>query len=164
MTDVYGREKRSEVMSRIRKKHTKPELAVRRALHRAGLRFRLHRADLPGVPDIVLPCLRTVVLVQGCFWHQHSCPLGKLPKSNREYWVPKLTGNRERDAENVRQLETLGWTVEVIWECEVADGKPVSRLVRRLRQRQRRLTRSLAAKSRPKGSAARGRRSSRRRG
>jgi len=108
-------------MSRIRKTNTKPEIAVRRLLHRLGYRFRLHQRGLPGVPDIVLPKHRTVIFVQGCFWHQHSCKLGKAPKSNREYWLPKLKRNRERDARNIRELRRLGWQVIIVWECEVID-------------------------------------------
>ena len=100
MTDVYSGEVRSRVMSRIRKRDTKPEIAVRRVLHRLGYRFRLHRQDLPGVPDIVLPKHNTVILVHGCFWHQHTCPLGKLPKSNKSYWLPKLRRNCRRDRQN----------------------------------------------------------------
>ncbi len=121
MPDVYDKKTRSYVMSRIRKTHTTPEMVVRRLLHRLGYRFRLHRADLPGNPDIVLPKHRAVVLVHGCFWHQHSCKLGKLPKSNKAYWVPKLEGNKKRDAANRRALRRLGWKVLVVWECQVQD-------------------------------------------
>lgn len=123
MPDVYDREVRSRIMRRIRKTDTKPELSVRRFLHGKGYRFRLHRADLPGTPDIVLPKHRTVVLVHGCFWHQHSCPLGKKPKSNLSYWLPKLRRNIERDANNRAALLDQGWKVITIWECETQDAE-----------------------------------------
>lgn len=108
-------------MQSIRKTDTKPEVRVRSALHRMGYRFRLHRRDLPGVPDIVLPRHRTVVLVHGCFWHQHDCKLGrKQPRSNQDYWLPKLRRNRERDVIATASLREAGWSVVVVWECETA--------------------------------------------
>lgn len=111
--------RRSALMSRIRSSGTSPELAVRKMLHARGLRFRLHRKDLPGRPDIVLPKYRTAIFVHGCFWHQHpECRLASKPKTRTDYWEPKLAGNVERDARNVRALELLGWRVETIWECE----------------------------------------------
>lgn len=135
MPDVYDRETRSRIMSRIRKTDTRPEIVVRRFLHRLGFRFRLYRRDLPGVPDIVLPKHSTVVLVQGCFWHQHSCKLGKAPKSNRRYWLPKLKRNRQRDARNIRELRKLGWRVIIVWECEVMDRRRMeAKILSRLRQ------------------------------
>lgn len=110
-------------MSRIRRADTKPERAVRRAAHRLGYRFRLHRRDLPGTPDLVFPRHRKVVFVHGCFWHQHEgCASGRLPRSRPEYWHAKLARNAERDAEAKAKLEELGWKVEVLWECEVADA------------------------------------------
>lgn len=106
-------------MQSIRKTDTKPEVRVRSALHRMGYRFRLHGRDLPGVPDIVLPRHRTVVLVHGCFWHQHECNLGrKQPRSNQDYWLPKLRRNQERDAVTSEALRAAGWHVVVVWECE----------------------------------------------
>jgi DNA mismatch endonuclease (patch repair protein) len=110
---------RSANMSRIRSKDTKPEMLVRKALHRLGFRFRLHMRELPGRPDIVLPKYRTVIQVKGCFWHGHSCPDGRLPKSNRDYWVPKLLGNRRRDLANDRKLRRLGRSVHNLWERRV---------------------------------------------
>ena len=106
-------------MSGVRSKNTKPELIVRSAVHRMGYRFRLHRKDLPGKPDIVLPKHKKVILVHGCFWHGHKgCPGSKRPSSNIEFWNDKLEGNIIRDAENIRKLEELGWKPLVIWECE----------------------------------------------
>jgi len=110
---------RSANMSRIRSKDTKPEMLVRKALHRLGFRFRLHVRELPGHPDIVLPKYRMVIQVKGCFWHGHTCPDGRLPKSNRDYWVPKLHANQRRDVANDRKLRRLGWSVRNLWECRV---------------------------------------------
>ncbi len=111
---------RSENMRRIRSGNTAPELAVRRLLHGMGYRFRLHRRDLPGTPDIVLPKHRAVIFVHGCFWHQHTgCAECRIPNSRREYWEPKLARTQQRDAEHIRALKRLGWRVLVIWECEL---------------------------------------------
>lgn len=110
------------MMARVRGKNTKPELAVRRWLHAAGFRFRLHRADLPGTPDIVLPRMRLALFVHGCFWHRHpGCKRATTPKSRRDFWETKLTGNVERDRRNDGELRTLGWAVAVIWECETRE-------------------------------------------
>lgn len=109
---------RSEVMSRIRKKDTTPELRVRKVLWELGYRYRLHRADLPGTPDVVFVRQRKVVFVHGCFWHQHGCHLSKLPKSNTQYWHPKLHRNVERDVAAINALKLAGWKTLVIWECE----------------------------------------------
>lgn len=122
MTDIVDPETRSAMMSGIRGKNTKPEILVRRFLHRLGFRFQLHRRDLPGRPDIVLPKYRTVVEVRGCFWHRHEgCPYAYTPKSNREFWETKLNGNQERDRRNLRELKKLGWRVIEVWECELMD-------------------------------------------
>ena len=111
-------------MARIRSKNTKPELIVRSLLHRMGYRFRLHRADLPGHPDIVMPKYRTVIFVHGCFWHQHKgCREGVIPKTKRRYWGPKLTRNVFRDKGHIHALRELGWRVVVVWECD-AERKP----------------------------------------
>lgn len=110
-------------MRRIKSKGMKPELAVRRLAHRLGYRFRLHRKDLPGSPDLVFPGRRKVIFVHGCFWHQHSDPAcrdGKAPRSNNEYWTPKLARNVERDRDAERELRARGWDVLTLWECEVA--------------------------------------------
>lgn len=109
-------------MAKISKRDTGPELRVRRALHALGLRFRLHRADLPGTPDIVLPRRRLALLVHGCFWHQHpGCKLARTPRSRPEYWLPKLARNIDRDAEVRDALALAGWRPEIIWECETRD-------------------------------------------
>lgn len=108
-------------MSRIRGKNTKPELIVRSMLHRMGFRFRIHRKDLPGRPDIVLPRHRKVVLVHGCFWHGHLCKIAPGPKSNTAYWLPKIEANRSRDQRNRIALIDLGWQVLELWECEIRD-------------------------------------------
>ena len=118
--DKVSRERRSWNMSRIRGKDTKPEVAVRAILHRMGYRFRIHRSDLPGKPDIVLPKYRTVISVHGCFWHRHEgCALAYTPKSCVEFWTKKFANNVERDRRNQRQLKQLGWNVVCVWECEV---------------------------------------------
>jgi len=122
---------RSYRMSLIRKKDTRPELVVRKAVHRLGYRFRLHRADLPGTPDLVFVRLRKVIDVRGCFWHSHSCRRVKPRVATRkEYWRPKLARNAAGDRSNVRRLRRLGWAVLVVWECETR--KPAA-LARRLR-------------------------------
>ena len=123
---------RSAVMSRIRSKDTKPEMAVRRALHATGLRYRLHRKDLPGRPDLVFPGRRIALFVHGCFWHQHGCRLSHAPASRLEYWEPKLRRNQERDMENATALTTAGWTVYQIWECECRKQECVAELARAL--------------------------------
>ena len=122
MTDIVDPQTRSAMMAGIRGKDTKPEMIVRRFLHRSGLRYSLHRRDLPGRPDIVLTRYRTVVEVRGCFWHRHEgCPFAYMPKSNREFWELKLNGNRDRDRRNLLKLRELGWRVIEFWECELAD-------------------------------------------
>ena len=119
MTDRLTREHRSWNMSRIRAKDTQPEKLVRSTLHRAGYRFRLHRRDLPGRPDIVLPKYRTVVFVHGCFWHRHpGCRFAYTPKSRVAFWNEKFRRNVERDCRNVRALRALGWRVITVWECQ----------------------------------------------
>ncbi|UOR15828.1 very short patch repair endonuclease [Qipengyuania aquimaris] len=118
MADIVDSETRSRMMSGIRGKDTKPELVLRRLLHRLGYRFRLHRTDLPGKPDIVLPKHRTVILVNGCFWHGHShCHLFRLPKTRAEFWEEKISKNVERDQANRIALLDKGWAVLEVWEC-----------------------------------------------
>lgn len=110
---------RSKQMSLIRSKDTKPEMLVRRTLHRLGFRFRLHVRSLPGCPDIVMPKYGKIIEVKGCFWHGHTCRGGRLPKSNRAYWIPKLLQNCQRDRSNERKLRLLGWSVHSVWECRL---------------------------------------------
>jgi len=130
MTDTVDRKKRSEIMSRVRSRDTKPELVVRRIAHGLGFRYRLHRKDLPGCPDIVFPRYRSVIFVHGCFWHRHpSCKHASSPKTRVEYWEDKFRGNVARDARNTTLLRDLGWRVMVIWECETKDHKAVAERV-----------------------------------
>jgi DNA mismatch endonuclease (patch repair protein) len=117
MADVLTPEQRRLNMSRIRGKDTKPELLLRRGLHARGLRYRLHCEDLPGRPDLVFPRFRAAVLVHGCFWHGHDCPLFKLPETRREFWQAKIDGNRARDLRDRSRLAAGGWRVLTIWEC-----------------------------------------------
>jgi DNA mismatch endonuclease, patch repair protein len=119
--DIITTSQRSDIMSRIGVKNTKPELAVRRILHGMGYRFRLHRKDLPGKPDIVLPCYETAIMVHGCFWHGHSCKRGRKPASNTDFWNEKLARNKKRDRLKAKELRKLGWKVLVVWECETKD-------------------------------------------
>ena len=122
---------RSAIMRAVRQKNTTPELKVRQALHRMGYRFRLHRADLPGRPDIVLPKYQTVIFVHGCFWHRHpDCSKATMPKTRRDFWQLKFDRNTRRDARNIAELEAMGWKVIVIWECEATDRDD---LIQRLR-------------------------------
>lgn len=111
-------------MSRIRGTDTKPEMLVRRLVHGMGYRYRLHRRDLPGTPDLVFPSRRKVIFVHGCFWHRDpdpDCPLARLPKSRLDFWIPKLEGNRERDVKNQKYLTEQGWELLVVWECQLLD-------------------------------------------
>ena len=118
--DRLSRGHRSWNMSRIKSRDTSPELKVRSILHSSGYRFRLHRKDLPGKPDIVLPKYRTVIFVHGCFWHRHlDCKYAYTPKSNIEFWEKKFTANIQRDLRSKRLLQEQGWTVIVVWECQV---------------------------------------------
>lgn len=124
MVDSLSIKQRSERMARIRAKDTAPEMRVRRLAHAMGYRYRLHRRDLPGCPDLVFPSRRKVIFVHGCFWHRHgkNCPLTRWPKSKMDFWRPKLEANRKRDRRNLKDLAALGWRVLVIWECEIRDG------------------------------------------
>ncbi|MFW2830394.1 very short patch repair endonuclease [Sphingomonas sp. ID0503] len=120
--DRVAPETRSRNMSRVRNRDTGPEMVVRRALHARGFRYRLHRKELPGRPDVILPRYRVAVLVHGCFWHGHDCARGKRPASNREFWTAKLDRNLERDRRAEAGLRELGWNVWVIWECGLESG------------------------------------------
>lgn len=122
MTDTVSPAIRSRMMSRIRSKGTTPEIMVRRMLHRLGYRYRLHRTDLPGRPDLVFPSRRKVVFVNGCFWHYHAeCSQAHVPVGNRDYWLPKLTRTRARDQLNASLLKSLGWDVMTVWDCELKE-------------------------------------------
>ena len=122
-SDVFDEATRSAVMRRVKGQNTAPELKVRKVLTALGARYRLHRADLPGKPDIVMPGRRLAIFVHGCFWHGHDCARGaRVPKANRDYWVGKVERNRARDAKNREALDVLGWRVETIWECELKDA------------------------------------------
>jgi len=131
MADVLTPEQRRRCMKAIRGSHTKPELVVHSLAHRMGSRFRLHRRDLPGRPDLVFPSRKKVVFVHGCFWHQHpGCRFATRPATRRDFWDAKLEANRRRDRRNQRKLRELGWGVMVVWECQTRD---LGRLERRLR-------------------------------
>ena len=123
MTDVFSPEKRSDVMRQVKGKGTTPELKVRRLLWGLGARYRLHRKDLPGAPDIVLPGRKLAIFVHGCFWHGHDCARGaRVPKQNRPYWTQKIERNRQRDTRTQAELLAEGWTPLVIWECELKNA------------------------------------------
>lgn len=119
MADNHSKEVRSMNMSHIRSRNSKPEEIVRKYLFSNGFRYRKNVKKLPGCPDIVLPKYRTVVLVNGCFWHKHDCPRFVWPTSNQEYWTSKILRNVERDKENIAKLKALGWKVVIVWECEL---------------------------------------------
>lgn len=126
--DIVDTKRRSWMMSRIKGVNTRPEVAVRKVLHSMGLRYRLHRTDLPGKPDIVLPKHKTVVFVHGCFWHRHKpCNDATLPKSNTEFWEKKFAANVERDLRAQHQLAELGWRIVIVWECELNNREALSR-------------------------------------
>lgn len=117
MTDIVGPDVRSRMMAGIRSKDTKHEVKIRKSLHAVGFRYRIHRRDLPGTPDITFPRYRAVVFVHGCFWHGHECYLFKWPSTNSEKWTDKIQGNQRRDAKAVRILLATEWRVCIIWEC-----------------------------------------------
>ena len=119
MVDRVSAKRRSAIMARVKTKNTGPELAVRRLLHGFGYRFRLHRSDLPGSPDLAFPGRKKVVFVHGCFWHGHNCRWGRLPKSKLRYWAPKIESNRARDRANASALRRSGWRMSVVWQCEL---------------------------------------------
>lgn len=126
--DKLSAERRSANMRQIRAENTVPEVLLRRLLHRAGYRFRLHKVELPGKPDLAFPSRKAVIFVHGCFWHQHhTCMDGHIPESRRDYWVPKLNRNIERDKQVIRKLKAIGWRVLVVWECELKSPEKVLR-------------------------------------
>lgn len=119
MPDIFAPEKRHEIMQNVKTKNTAPEIKLRSLLHKNGFRFRVNRKDLPGKPDIVLPKYRAVVFVHGCFWHGHDCPCGQRPQTNADFWSRKIDRNVIRDKSDVSLLESLGWRVLIVWECEI---------------------------------------------
>ncbi len=132
-TDVFTPEQRSAVMRAVPAKDSTAEIRVRKLLTHLGARYRLHRRDLPGSPDIVFPSRRLALFVHGCFWHGHECARGaRVPKSNTDYWLGKVARNRARDARAVEALAALGWRAEAVWECELKDPALTSRLARLL--------------------------------
>lgn len=135
--DTISKEKRSWVMSRIKGRDTKPELAVRSLLHSMGYRFRLYRKDLPGKPDIVLPKHKVAIFVHGCYWHRHNCKSGiREPKSNLDYWLPKFERTKQRDAESRARLFEQGWKVLIVWECMTKDGEKLREMLESFLTRQ----------------------------
>ena len=134
MVDVVKPEVRSRMMSRIRGRNTRPELVLRKALHRDGFRFRLNVKGLPGSPDIVLPKWKTVLFVHGCYWHRHhGCPKATTPSSNVEFWTDKFRQNVERDARNIHDLLEAGWRVGVVWECAIG-REPSRSLIKKVQE------------------------------
>lgn len=120
MSDIFSQTKRSDIMSKISSKDTKPEILVRKFLFSKGFRYRINVKTLPGKPDIVLPKYKTIIFVNGCFWHGHNCKKGKLPSSNTDFWKEKISNNKLRDAKNSDLLVKLGWKVIIIWQCEIS--------------------------------------------
>lgn len=121
MSDIFSFQKRSDIMSKIGGKNTKPEILVRKFLFSKGFRYRINVKTLPGKPDIVLPKYKTVIFINGCFWHGHNCKKGKLPSSNIDFWRKKISNNKSRDDKNSDLLIKLGWKVIIIWQCEISN-------------------------------------------
>lgn len=119
MADTLSKERRSALMKRVKQKHTDPELIVRKALHKRGLRYNIGDRKLPGRPDLSFPRFRAAVFVHGCFWHGHDCRAGRLPTTNTDFWMPKIKGNRKRDARKEEALRELGWRVFTLWQCQL---------------------------------------------
>ncbi|MFC1508286.1 very short patch repair endonuclease [Candidatus Omnitrophota bacterium] len=119
MLDIYSRKKRSNIMSKISGKETKPEIIVRKILFSKGLRFRKNDSRYPGKPDIILPKYKTAIFVHGCFWHGHNCKAGKLPETRKEFWTKKINDTKNRDKKNKSELEADGWKVLTVWNCEI---------------------------------------------
>ncbi|HCG00189.1 MAG TPA: very short patch repair endonuclease [Chloroflexi bacterium] len=130
MPDVFSSTDRSRIMSKVKNRDTAPKLVVRRLLHRLGYRFRLHRANLPGHPDIVLPRHRKVIFVHGCFWHGHvGCPRGARPATNTEFWNAKLDANARRDKSTQEALDKLGWRILIVWQCETRNETRLAAII-----------------------------------
>jgi DNA mismatch endonuclease (patch repair protein) len=133
MVDSVSSAKRSEIMARVRSKDTCPEMIVRRMLHKAGFRYRVHVASLPGKPDLVFAGRWKVIFIHGCFWHLHDCGQVRIPKSHLEFWTKKLHANKERDERNLAELRRLGWDVLCVWECQLGHPELLDELRRFLR-------------------------------
>lgn len=131
MADTLSRPQRSQHMALIKGRDTNPERVVRRIAHALGYRFRLHRRELPGTPDVVFPSRRKVIWVHGCFWHGHQCKKGRLPKSRLRFWVPKIEGNKARDLRNQDALVAMGWKFLVLWQCELNDRSALAARLKR---------------------------------
>lgn len=127
--DKVDKATRSATMRAVKSKNTRLEMRVRRLLYRAGYRYRLHRADLPGKPDLVFSGRRKIILLHGCFWHGHDCRAKIRPASNTDYWVPKIEGNKARDARNIAALREAGWQVLVLWECQLKDDTAIMNVI-----------------------------------
>lgn len=123
MTDIFNKEKRSLIMSKITGKDTKPEIIIRKALFAEGYRYRLYKKDLPGKPDIVFPGRNKVIFINGCFWHGHNCKRAALPETNKSFWEKKINGNKERDKRNLAKLKDMGWETLIVWQCEIKKNR-----------------------------------------
>ena len=128
MADTLSKERRSALMKRVKQKNTAPELIVRKALHKRGLRYKIGDPKLPGRPDLSFPRYRAALFVHGCFWHGHDCRAGRLPTTNTDFWVPKIEGNRKRDQRKEEALRESGWRVFTVWQCELGSDKCENRL------------------------------------
>lgn len=135
MTDIYSKNKRSKIMSKISGKETKYEILVRKFLFEKGFRYRKNDKRLPGRPDIVLPKYKTIIFIHGCFWHGHHCKAGKLPETNKEFWENKINSNMERDKKNQYKLEKLGWKIIIIWQCKLKNKKVVTKKLKEIEEK-----------------------------
>lgn len=133
MADIFSKQKRSVIMSKISGKETKPEILVRKYLFANGFRYRKNVKDLPGKPDIVLPKYKTIIFVHGCFWHGHNCKAGKLPETRKKFWKEKINGNIKRDQRNKSELEKSGWKVITIWQCELKNNEIMTKTLEKLK-------------------------------
>lgn len=135
MTDIYSKNKRSRIMSKISGKETKYEILVRKFLFEKGFRYRKNDKRLPGKPDIVLPKYKTIIFTHGCFWHGHHCKAAKLPETNKEFWENKINYNIERDKNNQLVLRKLGWKIIIIWQCELKNKKMITEKLKEIEQK-----------------------------
>jgi len=132
--DIWDKKKRSEVMSKIRSKNTKPEMTLRKALFVKGFRYRINYKELPGKPDIVFPKYKIAIFVHGCFWHGHDigCIDSHIPKTNTSFWIEKITKNKERDKKNIAQILSMGWNVLVVWDCEIQQKNNIELIIEKI--------------------------------